>query len=440
MKDSGYKWIGQIPDDWKVERLKGHFSFGKGLPITKADLIEEGAPVISYGQIHSKANTSVKLDDSLERFVSKDFINSNPQSLVKEGDFIFADTSEDVEGCGACVYVDKQKELFAGYHTIIARSNNKQDNKYFAYQFLTDNWRSQIREKVDGVKLFSTTQTILKQTYILLPPQDQQKKIADFLDAKCSELQSAIDNTKQTIEEYKKLKQAVITKAVTKGLEPNRKMKASGIEWIGEIPEDWEVCKVRHLGSLQNGISKGGDSFGKGFPFVSYGDVYKNYSIPEKVIGLVETDEEEQERYSVQKGDIFFTRTSETIEEVGFSSVCEKTIDKATFAGFLIRLRPSRKEIDTGYAKYYFRSNHNRFYLVKEMNLVTRASLGQGLLNDMPVCYPPLSEQKSIAEYLDRKCSQIDTLISQKEQFITELEKYKQSLIYEYVTGKRVLN
>lgn len=440
MKDSGYKWIGQIPDDWKVERLKGHFTFGKGLPITKADLIEEGAPVISYGQIHSKANTGVKLDDSLERFVSKDFINSNPQSLVEEGDFIFADTSEDVEGCGACVYVDKQKELFAGYHTIIARSNNKQNNKYFAYLFLTDNWRSQIREKVDGVKLFSTTQTILKQTYILLPPQDQQKKIADFLDTKCSELQAAIDNTKQTIEEYKKLKQAVITKVVTKGLEPNRKMKDSGIEWIGEIPENWEVCKVRHLGSLQNGISKGGDSFGKGFPFVSYGDVYKNYSIPEKVIGLVETDEEEQERYSVQKGDIFFTRTSETIEEVGFSSVCEKTIDKATFAGFLIRLRPSRKEIDTGYAKYYFRSNHNRYYLVKEMNLVTRASLGQGLLNDMPVCYPPLSEQKSIAEYLDSKCSQIDTLISQKEQFITELEKYKQSLIYEYVTGKRVLN
>ena len=439
MKDSGYKWIGQIPDDWKVERLKGHFSFGKGLPITKADLIEEGAPVISYGQIHSKANTGVKLDDSLERFVSKGFINSNPQSLVEKGDFIFADTSEDVEGCGACVYVDKQKELFAGYHAIIARSNNKQDNKYFAYQFLTDNWRSQIREKVDGVKLFSTTQTILKQTYILLPPQDQQKKIADFLDAKCSELQSAIDNTKQTIEEYKKLKQAVITKAVTKGLETNRKMKDSGIEWIGEIPEDWEVCKIRHLGSLQNGISKGGESFGKGFPFVSYGDVYKNYSIPENVIGLVETDEEEQERYSVQRGDIFFTRTSETIEEVGFSSVCEKTIDKATFAGFLIRLRPSRKDIDTGYAKYYFRSNHNRYYLVKEMNLVTRASLGQGLLNDMPVCYPPLSEQKSIAEYLDRKCSQIDTLISQKEQFIIELEKYKQSLIYEYVTGKRVL-
>ena len=437
MKDSGYKWLGKIPDAWEVVRLKSLFSFGKGLPITKADLIEDGSAVISYGQIHSKANSGVKVEKPLIRYVSKDFINTNPSSLVNEGDFIFADTSEDMEGCGNCVYVDSQQELFAGYHTIIARSLKKQSNKYLAYQFLTDNWRSQIREKVDGVKLFSTTQTILKQTYVLLPPQVVQKKIADFLDSKCIEIQAAIDNTKQTIEEYKKLKTAVITKAVTKGIRPNRKMKDSGIEWIGQIPEEWEVVKVRHIGQLQNGISKEGSSFGSGYPFVSYGDVYKNFALPEKVIGLIETSEEERNRYSVKKGDIFFTRTSETIEEVGFSSVCKQTIENATFAGFLIRLRPSFKQINPDFAKYYFRSEHNRFYLVKEMNLVTRASLGQGLLKNMPVLYPTIPEQSEIAAYLDKKCFQIDTVIAQKEQFITELEKYKQSLIYEYVTGKK---
>lgn len=431
MKDSGYKWIGQIPDDWKVERLKGHFTFGKGLPITKADLIEEGAPVISYGQIHSKANTGVKLDDSLERFVSKDFINSNPQSLVEEGDFIFADTSEDVEGCGACVYVDKQKELFAGYHTIIARSNNKQNNKYFAYLFLTDNWRLQIREKVDGVKLFSTTQTILKQTYILLPPLDQQKKIADFLDAKCSELQTAIDNTKQTIEEYKKLKQAVITKAVTKGLEPNRKMKDSGSVWFGDVPADWDVKKLKFVFYIKKDIA------GKeGYDVLSItqrGIVVKNINKNE---GQLAADYSNYQLVNI--GDF----------AMNHMDLLTGWVDISKYAGVT----------SPDYRVFQLQNigeNCPRYFLyMMQMCYMDKIfyGLGQGVsgmgrwrlqadkfLNFL-ITVPSKDEQEKIAEYLDRKCSQIDTLISQKEQFITELEKYKQSLIYEYVTGKRVLN
>lgn len=431
MKDSGYKWIGQIPDDWKVERLKGHFSFGKGLPITKADLIEEGAPVISYGQIHSKANTGVKLDDSLERFVSKDFINSNPQSLVEEGDFIFADTSEDVEGCGACVYVDKQKELFAGYHTIIARSNNKQNNKYFAYLFLTDNWRSQIREKVDGVKLFSTTQTILKQTYILLPPQDQQKKIADFLDAKCSELQAAIDNTKQTIEEYKKLKQAVITKAISKGLETNRKMKDSGSVWFGEVPADWDVKKLKFVFYIKKDIA------GKeGYDVLSItqrGIVVKNINKNE---GQLAADYSNYQLVNI--GDF----------AMNHMDLLTGWVDISKYAGVT---SPDYRVFQL----QNIEENCPRYFLyMMQMCYMDKIfyGLGQGVsgmgrwrlqadkfLNFL-ITVPSKDEQEKIAEYLDRKCSQIDTLISQKEQFITELEKYKQSLIYEYVTGKRVLN
>ena len=431
MKDSGYKWIGQIPDDWKVERLKGHFTFGKGLPITKADLIEENAPVISYGQIHSNANTGVKLDDSLERFVSKDFINSNPQSLVEEGDFIFADTSEDVEGCGACVYVDKQKELFAGYHTIIARSNNKQNNKYFAYLFLTDNWRSQIREKVDGVKLFSTTQTILKQTYILLPPQDQQKKIADFLDAKCSELQAAIDNTKLTIEEYKKLKQAVITKAITKGLETKRKMKDSGSVWFGEVPADWDVKKLKFVFYIKKDIA------GKeGYDVLSItqrGIVVKNIN---KNVGQLAADYSNYQLVNI--GDF----------AMNHMDLLTGWVDISKYAGVT---SPDYRVFQL----QNIEENCPRYFLyMMQMCYMDKIfyGLGQGVsgmgrwrlqadkfLNFL-ITVPSKDEQEKIAEYLDRKCSQIDTLISQKEQFITELEKYKQSLIYEYVTGKRVLN
>ena len=214
-------------------------------------------------------------------------------------------------------------------------------------------------------------------------------------------------------------------------------MKDSGIEWIGKIPAEWKLCRLRHIGSTQNGISKGGEYFGQGYPFVSYGDVYRNYSLPYELKGLIQSTKEEQELYSVKRGDIFFTRTSETIEEVGFSSVCERTIPKATFAGFLIRVRPYDDTLEPGFSKYYFRSNHHRFYLVKQMNLVTRASLGQPLLKGMPVLVPNKDEQIEITSYLDKKCADIDGLIMDKEMLISELEAYKKSLIFEYVTGKK---
>lgn len=267
----------------------------------------------------------------------------------------------------------------------------------------------------------------------------EQERIASYLDKECIYIDSVIDKTRSTIEEYKALKQSIITEAVTKGIRGERAMKDSGVEWIGEIPDDWEKTRVKNLGRTQNGISKSSDEFGKGYPFVSYGDVYKNYELPCNVNGLVNATEEDRNRYSVCKGDIFFTRTSETIEEVGFSSVCNSTIKDATFAGFLIRLRPYVVDdiLLTSYAKYYFRGSHIREYLVKEMNLVTRASLSQGLLGAMTVLVPPQSEQTQISEYLDYKCNKIDALIEQKERLITELESYKKSLIYEYVTGKK---
>ena len=278
-----------------------------------------------------------------------------------------------------------------------------------------------------------------KNIPFLIPPLDEQAKIADYLDNGCASLDVMLTKPRSSIEEYKKLKQAVITQAVTKGVRGEREMKDSGVDYIGQIPAKWVLGKLRNVGDTQNGISKSSEFFGKGFPFVSYSDVYKNYSLPFAVSGLVESTPEEQERYSVKEGDIFFTRTSETIEEVGFSCVCEKDIPNATFAGFLIRVRPFSDKLHTPYAKYYFRSSHLRFYLVKEMNLVTRASLGQSLLKSMPVLLPPLEEQKEIANYLDAKCAEIDRLIAKKEQLVKELENYKKSLIFEYVTGKKEL-
>ena len=437
MKDSGIEWIDKIPLDWTVKPLKRMVKFGKGLSITKDNLIEQGVPVVSYGQIHSKTNNGTHLQDDLIRFVSETYLESNPLSLGKKGDIFFADTSEDYAGIGNAVLVDIDAPVFAGYHTVIVRPDNQSYSRYLAYLFLTDAWRSQIRSRASGIKVFSITQGLLKKTTVILPPAEKSVAITDYLDPKCGRIDAIIARQQEVIEKLKVYKLSVITEAVTKGLNPDVPMKDSGIDFIGSIPETWRICRLRNIGTLQNGISKGGEFFGHGFPFVSYGDVYRNFSLPMQVTGLIDSSDEERRNYSVESGDIFFTRTSETIEEVGFSSVCEETIPDATFAGFLIRVRPFTDDLVSGFAKYYFRSNHHRYYLVKQMNLVTRASLGQDLLKSMPVLVPPKDEQISIAAYLDKKCSAIESSIEYKQRVIERLTAYKKSLIYEVVTGKK---
>ncbi len=245
MKDSGVEWIGDIPEEWEVSATKTLFEFGKGLSITKADLVESGIPVISYGQIHAKYNTGVSYSESLVRFVPESYIESNKQCLVNEYDFIFADTSEDLEGCGNCAYIDKQLTLFAGYHSIILSPKEKRSQKYLAYLFKTDTWRHQIRTGLVAVKVYSVSQKVLKRTSVILPPLEEQQKIVDYLDSKCAEIDTVIKKTEESIEEYKKLKQSIITEAVTKGIRPGRKMKPSGIEWIGDIPEEWNIVRIK---------------------------------------------------------------------------------------------------------------------------------------------------------------------------------------------------
>jgi type I restriction enzyme S subunit len=196
------------------------------------------------------------------------------------------------------------------------------------------------------------------------------------------------------------------------------------------------VKKLRFVGDCQNGISAGAEYFGTGFPFVSYGDVYNNQLLPKSVNGLAQSTEKEQQHYSIIEGDILFTRTSETIEEIGISSVCFETIKNAVFAGFLIRFRPYNNLLDKRFSKYFFRSIVPRTFFVKEMNLVTRASLSQELLKRLPILLPSMNEQEKISAFLDKKTNEIDAIVTKTQKEIDLLKEYKTALISEVVTGK----
>lgn len=230
MKSSGIEWISKIPEKWQVYKTKEFFEFGKGLPITKADLVNAGEKVISYGQIHSKNNTGTNVKDELYRYVSDEYLKSNYQSIVKYNDFIFSDTSEDLNGCGNCVYIDKNINVFSGYHTIILKTKIKDKMKYLAYLFLTDTWRSQIRSRVSGIKLFSITQKILKETTIIIPEKQERENIVKYLDKKCYEIDILIKSKENLITELENYRKSLIYEYVTGKKEVTNNKNSKGIK------------------------------------------------------------------------------------------------------------------------------------------------------------------------------------------------------------------
>lgn len=215
MVESGVEWIGKMPRGWKIEPFGKHFSFGSGLPITKANLQDSGVAVISYGQIHSKENLGTTISNSLIRFVSHKYQNTNSQCLLKKNDFIFADTSEDVEGAGNFAFNDYNENIFAGYHTIIARPKDLYCPKYYAYLFKSKGWKSQVQSLVNGVKVYSIGKRILKVSQILIPSKEEQKEIVESLDRSTSAIETYIENISNQITLLRERKQIIINEVVT---------------------------------------------------------------------------------------------------------------------------------------------------------------------------------------------------------------------------------
>lgn len=411
MKYSGVEWIGEIPEDWEIICVRHLFRIGRGRVIAQTELKEDGEFPVYSSQTMS--------DGCLGYLDTYDF---DADQLTWTTDGANAGT----------VFLRRGKYNCTNVCGTLLPCSPKIEIRYQKYSLEYISFYHK-RADTNGYKIMNNEMAAIKT---IVPPIDTQRRIADFLDDKCGKIDRYIEKQQQIIDKLKEYKQAVITEAVTKGLNPDVPMKDSGIEWIGMIPDHWDIRRLRYLGSCVNGISKGGEFFGNGFPFVSYGDVYKNMELPKKVEGLVQTTDDEREWYSVIEGDVFFTRTSETIEEVALTSTCMHTIENATFAGFLIRFRPNSNLLTKEFSKFYFRSNKHRLFFVKEMNLVTRASLSQELLKRLPVLLPPTEEQQKIAWFLESKCSEIDSAISKQTSIIEKLTEYKKSLIYEAVTGK----
>ncbi len=421
-------WLPSFPSHWKVMRIKNLF---REIDDRSVSGSEELLSVSQYTGITPKRESLENEDDNLTNAASLEGYKK-----VTAGDLVINIMLAWNGSLGISPYNGIVSPAYCVYRCM--PGNNPE---YFGYLFSTNLFKAEFRRNSTGIidsrlRLYSDK---FFGIFSVVPPLDEQDAIVKFITVKEEKINRFIQKKQHFIDLLKEQSQGVIDLVLTKGNDTNAKLKSSGVEWLGDIPEHWEVRKLKYTGQCQNGLNKGAEYFGFGFPFVSYGDVYKNNFLPLTITGLAQSTDEDRSNYSVLEGDVLFTRTSETIEEIGLSSTCMETIKDSTFSGFLIRFRPLKGFLLNGFSKYYFRSQLHRSFFVKEMNLVTRASLSQDLLKNLPILIPPLIEQESIANFLDKKLEGIVTEIFKIETEIELIKEYKEAMIAEAVTGKIVI-
>lgn len=280
----------------------------------------------------------------------------------------------------------------------------------------------------------------VKWLKILAPSVPEQERIAAFLDAECAEIDAVLEKTRASIEEYKKLKQAVITQAVTKGIRGDRPMKNSGIEWIGDIPAEWRKTQLRHCAAIKSGITLGKkyektDSLVER-PYLRVANVQDGY-VDLSVLTTIEVTQDEDLKYRLRAGDVLMTEGGDR-DKLGRGCVWHGEIEPCLHQNHIFAVQTSKDTLLPEFLEYLTVSDVGRSYFdvtaIKTTNLACTSS-SKVLAFTIPL--PSVEEQAEIVEALNTKCAGIDALVAKKQQYLTEIENYKKSLIYEYVTGKK---
>ena len=428
MKDSGVEWIGEIPEHWGVEKLSRMGTFFSAGVDKKIREDEPQYKSVHYTDVYYNSIKEISNNDSY-LVISATREKARKASLLK-GDVLFTTSSETPEDIGHSTVVNEDLlDTLMGYHLIRFRPKNS--NYYLPYQKFLFGCRC-LREwfafRANGMTRYGLRSRDFTEAPILVVPIKEQKRIADFLDEKTAQIDSIIDNTKQSIVEFKKYKQALITETVTKGLNPDVQMKDSRIEWIGEIPEHWDTWKLKQLFEIKKVIA------GKlGHDILS---ITQN--------GLKIKD------ISNNEGQISADYSKYQIVDIGdfamnHMDLLTGWVDCATFSGVTspdYRVFKSRNSqtVDNTYYKYIFQACYSNkiFYgLGQGVSNLGRWRLPTSNFLNFTIPHSPIEEQQQIAAYLDEKCAHINSLIADKEKLIREFEDYKKALIYEYVTGKK---
>ena len=410
MKDSGIEWIGAIPTTWHTQKMKYISNFIQNKYSSDYGLL----PYIGLENIASWSGSFISTNSQYDR----------EQSLICEPeDILFGKLRPYL----AKVYMNDRLCCCSNEFAVIRV--NGQNKRYIWYQLLSHGFIFEIDRSTYGTKMPRANAEFIRNVFVALPSEIEQQKIANYLDKMCAEIDAVLEKTRASIEEYKKLKQAVITQAVTKGIRGDRPMKDSGIEWIGEIPVEWSVVRIKNLFDYRN---------------------ERNYK-PLDEVNLISlyTD-----KGVVQHSDLEETTGNKASNADGYKLVYKNdivvniilcwmgAIGRSAYYGVTspaYDVYSPKQGINSKFYHYLFRTNgfNGDCYKVGRGIMAMRWRTYSDQFRAIKVVFPPQSEQEEIINYLDEKCAGIDALIAKKQQYLTEIENYKKSLIYEYVTGKK---
>lgn len=415
MKDSGIEWIGEIPEGWEVGQIGQLYSERR----TKVSDKDYPPLSVTMKGILPQLSTAAKTDAHDDR------------KLVCKGDFAINSRSDRRGSCG----ISDQDGSISLINTVL-QPRGEMNPGYYNWLFHTSMFADEFYKWGHGIvdDLWTTSWSDMKKIGVPVPSKCEQKQLAEHLNVECSHIDSMLSKTRSSIEEYKKLKQAVITQAVTKGVRGEREMKDSGVEWIGKIPREFDPVQLRFFCKLiTDGTHFSPTTVENGWPYITAGDVHGiglDYNSAKRI------SEEDFQLLVAQgcqplKGDVLLVKDGATTGRVGFVDSDTPCVILSSVA----MLRPA-DNTDGHYLMYLLASDFLQKQILVSMagsamprTTLTKLTKYIGLL-------PPLHEQKEIANYLDAKCAEIDRLIAKKEQLAKELESYKKSLIYEVVTGK----
>lgn len=404
MKDSGVAWIGEIPEEWIIQTVKNYFLITRGRVIAKTEIEDE--ELDNYYPVYSSQTK-----------------NNGCLGYIPEFDFECDSLTWTTDGANAgTVFIRQGKYSITNVCGILLPKNNNFYLKYAHYSIGYSAMHSR-RADINGYKIMSNEMATIP---FVFPPLSEQQTIATYLDQKCTQIDALISNQQKQIEKLKAYKQSLITETVTKGLNPDVPMKDSGVEWIGEIPENWEVIRVKNLLNERKERSLTGEEEPLSMS-------QKVGLVPTKILDMIPN-----------MASSFVGAKIVYINDLVFNKL------KAHLGVFSVSMYNGLVSPD--YAVYYSTGKANLKYLeylFKTPQCISEfrkrsTGIAAGLtrlytdgLFAIECPYPSFNEQQAIVSYLDQKCTQIDKLISIKQKKIEKLQQYKKSLIYEYVTGKR---
>lgn len=314
--------------------------------------------------------------------------------------------------------------------------------KFGAYQLL--NKSKEINKKTPVVTLQIFNQSKVRQIELWLPSLETQHRIVTYLDTKLSEIDHQVSILTSKRDAYLRLKKSIINHAVTRGLNPNVKMKDSGIEWIGEVPGHWRRMRLKDIAYLYSGLTgKSGDDFrcdntNITKPYVPFTSILNNFKINSTDFPrVIMSDNETQNQVIVN--DLLFLMSSEDYDSIAKSAVVNENLGEVYLNSFCRGLRFTSKDIFANFVNYQIQATNYRDALRFEARGFTRINIKIEKISSMFVCLPPLPEQRVIATYLDDKCAKIDTIVSNLDKQISRYADLKRSLIDEVITGKRAV-